>query len=171
MRGVVQRRSDGSGKKCEYLLTQAGWELLDIVKGLGEWGQRWVNHEIGLSDLDPKLLMWDLRRRINLERIPDRRVVVQFDFYGASPGVFWLILELPEPSVCFHDPGFEVDLIVTVDTLAMHRIWIGHLTIADAMREELMRVEGPSHLSRAFPGWLALSVFAGIPPAAPAQSL
>jgi hypothetical protein len=118
-----------------------------------------VNHEIALSDLDPKLLMWDMRRRINLERIPDRRVVVQFDFYGASRGTFWLLLELPEPSVCLHDPGFEVDLIVTVDTLAMHHIWLGRLTIADALREELMHLEGPSHLARAFPGWLALSVF------------
>lgn len=168
--GVIERRFEGSGKKCEYHLTQAGQELWHVVKELGEWGQRWVNHEIGLSELDPKLLMWDMRRRINLELLPDHRVVVQFEFEGARRGSFWLVLEHPDPSVCLHDPGFEVDLLVTVDTLAMHRIWVGRLTIADAMEEGLMSIEGPSHLVRPFPGWLALGYFASIPPAASAKS-
>jgi DNA-binding HxlR family transcriptional regulator len=168
--GVIERRLDASGKKCEYFLTQAGHELLDIVKGLGEWGQRWVNHDIGPSDLDPKLLIWDMRRRINLERVPDRRVVVQFEFCGDLRGTFWLIIESPEPSVCYHDPGFEVDLLVSVDTLAMHRIWMGQLPIAEAIRQGLLFIEGPTEMAEAFPGWLALSVFAGIPSAEPATS-
>jgi hypothetical protein len=71
--------------------------------------------------------------------------------------------------MCLHDLGFEIDLVVTVDTLAIHRIWSGHMTMADAIREELMEIDGPRALARAFPDWLALSVFAGIRPAAPAM--
>lgn len=71
--------------------------------------------------------------------------------------------------VCRRDPGFEVDLRVTADTLALHRIWIGRLTFADAFSEDLIEIDGPSDLVRAFPGWLALSVFAGVMPAAPTR--
>jgi hypothetical protein len=34
--------------------------------------------------------------------------------------------------------------------------------LADAMRSGLVRVEGPTPLVRAFPGWLALSGFADV---------
>ena len=164
--GVVERHVDSRGKNPEYYLTPAGQDLFDVVIRLGEWGQKWVNHDIGPSDIDPQLLMWDMRRRINLDRIPQRRVVVQFDFYGATSGSYWLVLERPEPSVCFKDPGFDVDLMVTTDTIAMHQVWIGHLSFADALRQELVEIDGPSPLARAFPGWLALSHFANVPRAA-----
>ncbi len=37
---------------------------------LGEWGPRWANQDIGPEGLDPGLLMWDMRRRINLDNLP-----------------------------------------------------------------------------------------------------
>lgn len=60
------------------------------------------------------------------------------------------------------DPGFECDLLVTADTVALHRVWIGRLAMIDALREDLIQVGGPRELVRAFPQWLALSSFAGI---------
>jgi DNA-binding HxlR family transcriptional regulator len=164
--GLVERRTGARGRGAEYHLTQAGKELGDVVVRLGEWGQRWVNAELEPGDLDPALLMWDLHRRINLDRLPERRVVARFDFTGAHRGTFWLVLERPEPSVCLKDPGFEVDLCVTADTLAFHQVWVGHLSLTEALRRVLIELDGPRALTRAFPGWLALSVFAGIERAA-----
>ena len=129
-------------------------------------GQRWVNHDVGEENLDLNLLMWDMHRRIHTDRLPQRRVVAQFDFYGARRGTFWLVLERPEPSVCWHPPGFDTDLFVTADTLTMHRVWIGRVTLGDALRQGLVVIEGPSDLVQGFPEWLALSVFADIPTAA-----
>lgn len=163
--GVLERRAKG-GKRVEYHLTEAGQELFDIVKGLGDWGQRWANFEIRPEEVDPALLMWDMHRRIHVDRLPDRRVVARFDFKGAGRGRFWLVLERPEPSVCLTDPGFEVDLYVTADAMALHRVWMGHARLADALRSDLVRIEGPSELARAFPEWLALSTFAEIRPVA-----
>ena len=51
--GMVERKPDPKGRKHGYHLTTAGTELLPIVKQLGEWGQRWVNHDVGLEDVDP----------------------------------------------------------------------------------------------------------------------
>jgi DNA-binding HxlR family transcriptional regulator len=163
--GVVARRETRRGR-TEYELTEAGQDLYGVVVALGEWGHRWANNDIGPRDVDPTLLMWDIRRRINLERLPDYRVVVQFNFRGLRERLYWLVLEKDGPSVCFNDPGFDIDLVVTTDTIDLHRVWMGRLELAAALRRRSIVVDGPAELTRAFPGWLALSPFAGIQPAA-----
>src|SRR5207247_10403445 len=60
--GVIERRGDGS--EVRYVLTPAGRELQPVVEALGTWGIRWIG-EIGDEELDPKLLVWDLRRIID----------------------------------------------------------------------------------------------------------
>ena len=63
--------------------TQAGEELRPWVELMGVWGQRWVRRAVTPEEADPALLMWDMRRSINVERLPDERVVVRFNFRGA----------------------------------------------------------------------------------------
>ena len=163
--GVIERRLTADGRAWGYHLTDAGGELASIVIALGEWGQRWVNFDLRPSDLDLDLVMWDLHRRLNWDRLPARRVVVRFDFSGAQSRTYWLVLEHGEASICRGDPGFEVDLYVTADTAAFHRVWIGHLQLAESVREGLIRIDGPSDLVRTFPSWLSYSVFAHVRPA------
>lgn len=167
--GLVERRLGADGRVSEYHLTPAGQELLPVVERLGEWGQRWVNQDVGPADVEPSLLMWDMRRRLHLERLPpDRRVVIQFDFRGLRRRSYWLVVDRREASVCLQHPGFDVDLLVTADTVAMHRVWIGRLRLRDAIANGEVRLDGPSQLVRAFPLWLALSSFAHVPAASPA---
>jgi DNA-binding HxlR family transcriptional regulator len=165
--GIVRSAARTKGRGREYFLTPAGEELRPVIEGLGEWGQRWARSEVRAEDLDPGLLMWDIRRRVNSDRLPDRRVVVQFDFRAVpktvrSPVTFWLILEHGNVDVCLKYPGFEVDLVVDADLVALTKAWMGDVRLADAMRSGLVRVEGPAALVRAFPGWLARSGFADV---------
>jgi hypothetical protein len=85
---------------------------------------------------------------------------------------YWLVLERPEASICFHEPGFEVDLFVAADTLALHRVWMAQMDLAKALRDELIVLDGPAELRRGFSTWLALSVYAwrGGPPLAVAAT-
>jgi DNA-binding HxlR family transcriptional regulator len=55
---------------CEYRLTAAGRELRPIVETMGVWGQRWVAAEATLHHLDADLLMWDVRRRVDVPSTP-----------------------------------------------------------------------------------------------------
>ena len=88
-------------------------------------GARWVLSDPEPRELDPGLLLWRMRRRINRDAVPDRRTVVQFDFRGARTGSYWLIIEPGEVSVCLHDLGFEVDVLVSADIAAFHRCgWV-----------------------------------------------
>ena len=157
--GVIECRRAGP-RSTEYHLTPAGQDLAGIVVQMGDWAIRWADVEIGAHNVDPDYLLWDIHRRIHLERLPDRRVVARFDLTGVCTRSYWLVLECPEPSLCLIDPGFAVDLSITADTIALHRVWMGQMDLAKALRERLIELEGPTELRRAFPGWLALGYYA-----------
>jgi DNA-binding HxlR family transcriptional regulator len=165
--GVIERRAASSGG-WEYHLTPAGEELRPIIEQLGAWGHRWVRRDVEGEDLDPSLLMWDMRRRIDLGALPDRRVTIRFELRGVSRAhhaqrTWWLVLDRGEVDLCLKDPGFPVEVTVDADLNALTRVWMGRLAFADAVRRGLVRTEGPRALVRAFPGWLGLSTFASVP--------
>ena len=133
--------------------------------GLGTWGQRWARSELSRDELDPRLLMWDMQRNIETEALPDHRVVVRFrftDVRGNLPRVTWLILERDDVDVCYRDPGFEVDLVVSGRLRALIGVWLGDSSIPGAIRAGELQVEGPRTLARAFPHWLRRSAFATV---------
>src|SRR5262245_1915603 len=70
--GIVEIRATGSGT-VEYHLTESGEDLRSVIMNLGIWGQRWVEAQVTLKNLDPSLLMWDMRRGLNPSPIPPRR--------------------------------------------------------------------------------------------------
>ena len=166
--GIVRSVPKSRGRGREYSLTPAGQELRPLIERFGEWGQRWARSQFGREDLDPGLLMWDIHRRVNVHRLPERRVVVRFDLRGMpwasrSQTTWWLILQRPEVDLCLKEPGFEVDLVIHADLAALTRVWMGDVRFADMMRHGLIRFDGPRILVRAFPTWLALSSFAAVP--------
>jgi hypothetical protein len=57
-------------------------------------------------------------------------------------------------------PGLSVDVLVTADLAAFHRVWLGRISFADALRDESVRLDGPRRLTRAFESWFAWSPFA-----------
>jgi DNA-binding HxlR family transcriptional regulator len=165
--GVIESIALPRGRGREYRPTPAAEEFREVLERLGAWGQRWATGQFDPENLDLTLLMWNVRRRIALDRLPDRRIVVRFDFRAFPPRcrslrTSWLILERNEADLCLKDPGFEVDLVVSADAGAMARVWTGALPFAQAVREGGLRVEGPRDLVRAFPTWLLLSHFAHV---------
>ena len=63
-----------------YALTDAGWEIKPVIEQLGVWGQRWVRGQLSKDDFDPDLVMWDMRRRIDLRKLPTTRTCLSFEF-------------------------------------------------------------------------------------------
>jgi DNA-binding HxlR family transcriptional regulator len=154
---IVERRPAAKGPWSEYHLTPGGRELERVVEALGQWGARWAFGEPQKQEQDPALLLWWMRRRINRHLLPPRRVVVRFDVRGSKRQRLWLVLEPQDVSVCLHDPGFDVDLIVTAHVADLYRAWLGRIRLQEALREGAIRIDGTPALVRAFPGWLKLS--------------
>jgi DNA-binding HxlR family transcriptional regulator len=158
--GVLERRTVKNGKWCEYRLTPAGRELQRLVDVLGEWGARWAFGDPRPTELDPIVLLWWMRRRVCFDRIPRRRVVLQFEFLGLRKGTYWLLVEPKDATVCLKNPGFDIDLIVTADIGAFYRLWLGHLTLAEAIRSGQVSLDGAPGDIRAFSRWFAWSPMA-----------
>lgn len=163
--GIVRRREVKSAKGVyEYQLTEAGKDLRPVVEAMGFWGQRWVEAQLSLKNLDPSLLMWDMRRNLNPKPLPARRTVVQFLYpeLPASKRLWWLVIE-PDGDVdlCWSDPGFDVDLYVSTDLRTMTGIWMGLTTIE--RERQRMTLTGDRKIAATMQSWLGLSPFAGEP--------
>src|SRR5688572_22260418 len=76
--GVVERSQSPDSQAVEYTLTQAGEELRPIVEAMGIWGQRWARGDVQARHMDASLLMWDIHRRLVIDALPQKRVVVLF---------------------------------------------------------------------------------------------
>jgi DNA-binding HxlR family transcriptional regulator len=147
----------------EYQLTPRGRALQPLVEGFGLWGQRWIETEVSLQNLDATLLMWDMRRNIDATPLPSRRSVIQFRYPELPPTQrSWWILTEPEtgPDLCSIDPGFDVDLYVVTDLRTMTAVWMGYESLRSALAAERMTVTGDRALADSMDRWLGLSVFA-----------
>jgi DNA-binding HxlR family transcriptional regulator len=157
--GVLRRMPTASGRGNEYHLTDAGRDLEPVLTALGEWAVRWLFAEPLPTQVDPITLTWWLHRRVDTARLPDRRVVVEFDYTGADATTLWLVLDRGEPSVCTKHPGFDIDLVVETDPVSMMRVFSGIITLADAIAADRIRVLGTPKLAKAFGRWFLWSPF------------
>ena len=158
--GVLERRGASRGKRTEYRLTPAGRELQPIIDLFGGWGARWAFGDPRPNELDPVVLLWWMRRRVRLEAVGKRRLLIQFDFRGGPKQSYWLLIEHMEVSVCLKNPGFETDMIVSADIVAFYRVWLGHVTLSEALHRQQVRLDGVPADVRAFSGWFAWSPMA-----------
>jgi DNA-binding HxlR family transcriptional regulator len=159
--GIV-RREQGSSGGPEYRLTEAGEDLRGVVEGIGGWGQRWIDAEISLRNLDASLLMWDMRRRIDPKPIPMQRAVIQFLYpeLARTRQRWWLIVDNGTTDLCSVDPGFDVDLYVSCDLRTMTQVWMGLSTIAAEERTGKLILTGNPILKRTAQQWLGFSISA-----------
>ena len=160
--GVVRR--EGAGSRTSYRLTPAGQELSGVVNALGAWGVRWIG-ELGEQDLDPHLLMWDIRRTVPVDAWPRARTVVTFEFDDVEDRAarWWLVVAEGEVDVCDVDPGFDPAARVTTSLRALTRIWRGDLSWAHALRVGEVDVVGLADARRAVPTWVGQGDLAAVP--------
>lgn len=163
--GIVTRSPAGEPDMFEYRLTTAGQELKPVIEAIGVWGQRWIETEASLKNLDPHLLMWDMRRNIDPKPMPRRRTTIQVIFTGLKgPMKNWWLIVQPEDGVdlCSVDPGFDVDLYLSTDLRTMTEIWMGYTTVGQAKENGKLTITGSKQLEADLGTWLRLSSFAKV---------
>jgi hypothetical protein len=138
-------------------MTESGEDLRTGVEAIGSWGRKWIDTKQSLKNLDPSLLMWDMRRKLRPIPLPQRRTVIQF-LYPDLPVArryYWLVVEPHgEVDLCSIDPGFEVDLYVSTDLRTMTAIWL-RLTTFEKERAKV-RLTGTRDAARKLHAWLRL---------------
>jgi len=165
-RGIVERRPRADAAGHDYWLTSAGEALRSVVAALGIWGLAHSRERLGPEDLDPSLLLWGLRQRADLNALPDRRVVVRFEFSGVAKSrtkfrIMWLVLERAGVDVCVKDPGFCVDLVCRGNIADFVAVYLGHATWRQATGKTIL-MEGDREAARRLPAWLQLDKVVGL---------
>lgn len=159
--GIIATRLSPAGT-AEYHMTEAGEDLRPVIMNLGIWGQRWVESQVTLKNLDPSLLMWDMRRWLDPSPMPPRRYTIKFEYpeLAESRRHWWLIVEGRQVDLCGVDPGHEVDLYVRCPLRVMTAIWMGLATVEGEKSAGRLEVDGDPAIVRTMQAWLGLSPFA-----------
>ncbi|MCC5860085.1 MAG: helix-turn-helix transcriptional regulator [Ectothiorhodospiraceae bacterium] len=169
--GIIRR--EPRGDHVAYRLTDAGAALAPAVESLAVWSREWLPATLSEARADPDLVMWDMHRRMDSEKLPAARTVIRFEF-DDQPEIKrlrWIIADRSDVELCITDPGFDVDLYVTASSRTVTLIWYGDLPLNQAIRQGLIRLHGPPALCTAFPSWLRLNLLAGIPRKRPVPPL
>jgi DNA-binding HxlR family transcriptional regulator len=169
--GIVARvEADG---RTSYTLTESGRELHDVVEAVSIWGVRWIG-ELGEQDLDPHLLMWDMRRKVPVDEWPRARTVLAFRLSGvpAKASSWWLMVADGQADICDFDPGYETAAVVSTDLRTLTQIWRGDVSWKRCLLDGSVTIDGPSSVRRAVPAWLGQSPAAAVPrPACPSLKI
>ena len=159
--GAVERLPSGRGR-WEYCLTEAGEELRPVIEAFGVWGQRWAQRELKSEQLDPELLVWVVRRRLDPKELGVSRAVLEFEFpeVPLKHRRFWFLVEPDEVDLCLHHPGRAIDLSLSTSVRTLTQVFLGQIAPEAAVRSGAIVLEGARALVRSFPRWCPRSHFA-----------
>ncbi len=160
--GVIATAPTSTPGVVEYKLTEAGEELRPVVMSLGVWGQRWVESSLSLKNLDPSLLMWDMRRHLDPTPLPPRKSTINFLYPELEPAKqsWWLVIDGDKVDLCATNPGFEVNLYVRSSLRSMTSVWMGLSTVQKEIDAREMELIGDKEIAQSMQRWLGLSPFA-----------
>ncbi len=160
--GVLQRTEiDG---RTAYTLTECGQELSTVVFALNAWGVRWIG-QLGDEDLDPHLLMWDIRRTMPVDTWPRARTVLEFRLSGVASKAshWWMVVSEGQADVCDFDPGYDVTATIDTSLRTLTEIWRGDASWSRSMLDGTVTVSGSSDVRRAVPMWVGQGLAAAVP--------
>ena len=162
--GLLTRAQDKASGGSTYHLTRIAKELEPIIDQLGDWAHRNIDTDVKLERLDARVLMWNMRRKVNAAVFPrERRSVIQFIYPELPENVrnYWIISRPGFPvDMCMIEPGHDVDLYVTADLRAMTSAWMGLSTLQQEISRGKIELVGNEELINSIGDWMVRSRFA-----------
>lgn len=163
--GLVTRSINGRTGEITYVTTDIANELAPIVKELGRWAHRNVDAEVTLEHLDARLLMWNMRRKVDATGLPKRkRSVIEFSYpeLPREERNYWIVSKPGEPvDLCLIDPGYDVDLYITAQLKAMTAAWMGLSGLKAEIDRGTISLVGDPDIAARIDTWMVRSSFAG----------
>jgi DNA-binding HxlR family transcriptional regulator len=162
--GLITRSINDRTGEITYLTTRLADELMPIVRDLGRWAHRNVDTEVTLENLDARLLMWNMRRKIDQTALPKRRrCVIEFSYpeLPRDERRYWLVSKPGEPvDLCLIDPGYDVDLYITAELKAMTSAWMGLSGLKVEIERGAISLVGDNDIATCIDAWMVRSSFA-----------
>lgn len=164
--GLVRRVASDAGEPG-YATTPMADELKPVVQALGRWAHRNIDKDVSLQKLDARLLMWNMRQKIDTGALPrGRTTVIQFTYpeLTESERHYWLVARPGQPvDLCLLDPGHDVDLFIRADLKAMTAAWMGWSSLRSEIDANAVVLIGDRTLIATLDKWMVRSSFAAAP--------
>lgn len=164
-KGLVVKTGASGKEHSEYCTTPLADELEPLVRKLGEWAHRNINSEVSLEHLDAKMLMWNIRRKINRLELPPGQSVIQFTLNDPPNDTvnYWLVFKPGiEPDLCYSDQGFNVDLFIVSPLRTLTSAWMGHTSFDSEIAAGNITLIGHQIMARTLTKWLITSSYAEV---------
>jgi DNA-binding HxlR family transcriptional regulator len=161
--GIVKRDYSPSGRGGSYRLTEMGQDLGAVCDAMGQWGARWL--EIEPQHMDPTYVLWATTKLVDVDKLPDRTVVVRFELLDRPTDSYWLLLRRPSPELCTKGTGYIEDIIVRTDSACLIDLHLKRTSYRAALRSGRLTLAGTPQLTRDFLTWIRPSPYADVPPA------
>ncbi len=164
-KGLIERIEDPATGQVDYERTEMAYELEPALNALAVWAQRHIDAELALIGMNLPAMMWKMRRSIDTQALPQRRVVIRFHF--SDPDLeydtYWLLSHPgAEVELCTAVPSFDVDLYVETSVKSLSSILSGRSTVPRETERENIFVTGSTQLARTMPRWMRQTDYAGI---------
>jgi DNA-binding HxlR family transcriptional regulator len=162
--GLITRTENRATGDIIYKTTAIADELRPIAFALGQWAHRNIDADVSLERLDARLLMWNMRRKIDASAMPGLgRRVIQFTYPELAKDAqsYWLIAKPGLPvDLCSTDPGHDVDLYISADLKAMTSAWMGWSSLTAELARGKITLIGDRDLAASIGKWMVRSSYA-----------
>ena len=168
--GLIERVEDKATGSIDYIRTQKAIELEPALNALAKWAQRNIEAEAALCNPDVSQMMWNVRRGVDLDELPPRRIVIRFHFddEDLKYDTYWMVCQpgtLPE--MCTYEPSFDVDLYVETNIISLAAIINARSTIEREIEVGALFVSGDQRLARTMDRWMPKTSYADVEGIAP----
>lgn len=163
--GLVERIEDRATGTVDYVRTRKAIELEPTLNALAEWAQQNIDAEIALCGTNLATLMWSMRRWIDVNELPHRRVVIRFHFNDRNLAydTYWMVVEPGvQPELCTSIPGLDVDLFVETDVVSLSATLIGRTSIAREIERGSLFLSGDAGLAHTMERWLPTGIYSDV---------
>jgi DNA-binding HxlR family transcriptional regulator len=161
--GLITTVKDETTGQIGYVRTKKAIELEPALNALAVWAQRNIDAELAVCETKLPVLMWKMRRNLVISRLPQRRLVISFQFSDANLefDTYWLLVRPgQEVELCTAVPGIEVDLFVETSVDSLTGILLARTSVAKEMGRGNLYVSGDATLSKTMEKWLPQSSYA-----------
>lgn len=155
--GLVERVEDQATGTVDYLRTEMAIALEPVLDAMGHWAQRHIEAEIALDGIDLASLMWKIRRRVDADQLPRRRILMRFHFNDEKlpHDTYWLLSVPGSPvELCVTELGQDVDLYLESSVNALGAVYAGRSTFDKEIEKGEMYISGDARIVRTIDQWL-----------------
>lgn len=167
LNGLIRRIEAAGSGDAGYETTEMADELKPVVHAFGKWAHRNIDADVSLEKLDARILMWNMRRKIDVLALPKAKTtVIQFTYpeLAKDQRDYWLVAKPGQPvDLCMLDPGHDVDLFIRAELKAMTSAWMGWSSLRREIEAEKIVMVGSSKLAGTLEKWMVRCSYAEPP--------